>query len=337
MDKTESVNFLKLNESASSQAPFSAANIFESIGNQPVKKGLDFDPTKGLDLTDAFKQGATKAVVQEKSPEKPVAASTENQAIAAANKTLDDINAQRLKDLNPGYIKLQEFFDSSSTQALKDKNGKLDFSALKTLNEKARNEGRSEDLAVGSFVEKNFSELASLNRDSAILSDRKISASDIKSIPTYDALLDVGTTPARLDPRYNRAYQIGGALVGAALGTALQLGIEHVPGGKFIEKGGMALGNTLFSPAGAFAGYLAGKEMSLGITGDEKSLLHYPLTVGGVFAGGAIGLSLGSRAWGPTLGAALGVYVVSAHGDKFLPSTAADNYKRFSTEISKIK
>jgi hypothetical protein len=350
MDKTESVNFLKLTESAA-QAPFNAANIFESVGNQPIKKGLDFDLGKGVDFSEAFKLG-NKGAVQEKattiakdaslptvSPDKSAAAATEKNAApdGKPGTAAVDLGSMRLPDLNPGYIKMQDFFNSSAAQALKDKNGKLDLSSVKSLNANALKEGRTADYQVGSFVEKNFKELAGLNRDSAIFSDKKISASDLKSIPTYDALLDTGAMPERFDPRYNRAFQIGGALVGAALGTALQLGIEHVPGGRLIEKGGMALGNTLFSPAGAFGGYLAGQELSRGITGDEKGLLHYPLTVGGVFAGGALGLTLGSRAWGPTLGAALGLYIVSGHGDKFLPSTAANNYKRFSSEISKIQ
>lgn len=332
MDKTESVNFLKLTESTA-QAPFNAANIFESAATQPAKKGLDFDLNKGIDFTESFKLGGKQTAASDNKPAAPEVKPAADNVMAADL----DINSMRLKDLNPGYVKLQEFFDSKASNAAKDKNGKLDLSSVKALNATALKEGRNDDYQVGSFVEKNFSELAGLNRDSVIFADKKIAASDLKSIPTYDALLDSGSMPARFDPRYNRTFQIGGALVGAALGTALQLGIEHIPGGKLIEKGGMALGNTLFSPAGAFGGYLAGQELSRGITGDEKSLLYYPLTVGGVFAGGALGLNLGSRAWGPTLGAALGFYVVSAHGDKFLPSTAASNYKNFSNEIRKLQ
>lgn len=334
MDKTESVNFLKLTDGAT-QAPFNAANIFESAAAQPMRKEMDFGTGKSLDFGEAFKLNnpATKdaAVVADS---KSNAAEAKGTAAAAVEKL--DLSSLKLPDMNPGYIKMQDFFDSKAAQALKDKNGKLDLDSVKALNANALKEGRSEDLQVGNFIEKNFSELAGLNRENAIFSDKKISASDLKSIPSYDALLDAGSLPARFDPRYNRAFQIGGALVGAALGTALQLGVEHIPGGRLIEKGGLALGNTLFSPAGAFAGYLAGKELSRGISGNENSLLYYPLTVGGVFGGGALGVAVGSKAWGPALGAALGAYVVSAHGDKFLPATGADTYKRFSNEVRKI-
>ncbi len=336
MDKTESVNFLKLTDGAG-QAPFNAANIFESAAAQPMKKEMDFGAGNSLDFGEAFKRSnpAIKdAEVKATDNSNSAGADAKNAAGAAVNNI--DLGSLKLPDLNPGYVKMQEFFDSKAAQALKDKNGKLDLDSVKTLNANARKEGRSEDLQVGNFIEKNFLDLAGLNRENAIFADKKISATDLKSIPSYDALLDAGSVPARFDPRYNRAFQIGGALVGAALGTAVQLGIEHIPGGKLIEKGGLALGNTLFSPAGAFAGYLAGKELSRGISGNDNSLLYYPLTVGGVFGGGALGVAVGSKAWGPALGAALGAYVVSAHGDKFLPSTGVNNYKLFSNEVRKI-
>lgn len=348
MDKIESQVFAPSTEGP--LQPFSSFDLLKSQRGNVGASLVDF-ANASIDFTDPFKQYSSvaeslaprthaKAEPQALAQAAPKAAEeTAATAPAESKNAIPDINSRVIPDDadNAGFKKLRDFFYSKEVRAVKDKDGQVDLAALKSVNAAAQKEGRADDLAVGEFVEKHFSELANLHHDRTFFSDKKLSAKDILSVSSFDALFDAGKMPARFDSRFNQALQLGGAVVGAALGGALQLGIERLPGGKLIETAGLAIGNTFVAPAGGFAGYLAGAALSEKITGKDDGYLSYPLTIGGVFAGGALGLNLGTKVWGPAVGAVLGYYAVTAFGDKLYHSAGADNYKRMSAELRNIR
>lgn len=233
-----------------------------------------------------------------------------------------------------GSKALMAFFSAPEVEQHKDGKGSLSLDALNLVQTEAKSKGNEQLLSAAEFVKRHFDSLSRMSDDDAITENPVISKDDLKQLPIYERGMKDGYFLPYQDPRLGRKDYLEYVAKGASIGAGVQA-VATAFGPAVYAVGTIVAMPAAF--AGAAAGFIGGNVLGEHIEGTRNALLSYPLGMAGLFGGIAAGTTAAFYAWGPTLGGAMGYYMVAQHGHKRWDREERPAYEAMFNEMRKLR
>lgn len=234
-----------------------------------------------------------------------------------------------------GLKALEAFFRAPEVATKRDGSGSLTVDAIDKVEAEAIASGNVGLRAGAEFVKRHFEPLSRLSDNDALTLNPVISKDDLKYLPHYEKAIQ-GGYPWRIgtDPRIGTKDYAEAVAKGATLGAGVQAIAAAFGPASYAVGMVAAMPVTI---VGAVGGFIGGNLLGEHIEGTRNALLSYPLGMGGLWAGIGAGVAAASYAWGPTLGGAVGFYMVDQHGIRSWERNERPAYETMFKELRQLK